>query len=285
MKPASLALLLISVSTACVAQSLTDALRQRWSQPVDPFHIIGNIHYVGTNEISSHIIVTDEGLILLDTGTTLMTSMIQANVEKLGHAMTDIKYIISSHAHWDHVEGHAAMKKITGAQIVASGEDAASIASGVDTSALAGDGWTPVAVDRTVEDGERLILGTTTLTAHHTPGHTKGCTTWTTTVTEGGQSYDVVFIGGTSVNGGVKLRNNTRHPTIAEDYASTFAFLKTLKPDVFLAQHPSMYGMKEKRMTLVNGAEKNPFINPDEYTAFVANEEAKYLERLANEKP
>lgn len=285
MRAFSLALLLLSVSTACMAQSLTDSIRERWSQPVEPFHVIGNIDYVGANEISSHIFVTDEGLILLDTGSTLMIPIIQANVEKLGHAMTDIKYIISSHAHWDHVEGHAAMKKMTGAKIVALGEDAASIASGVDTSALGGDGWMPVVVDRTVEDGDTLTLGGTTLTAHHTPGHTKGCTTWTTTVMEDDQSYDVVFIGGTSVNGGVKLRNNTRHPSIAEDYASTFAFLKTLKPDVFLAQHPSLYGMKEKREALMNGAETNPFINPGEYTAFVANQEATYLKRLANEKP
>jgi len=283
MKSTSLALLLFMSATVCTAQSITDALRVRWSQPVEPFRVIGNIDYVGTNQISSHIIVTSEGLILLDTGTTLMTPMIQENVEKLGHAITDIKYIISSHAHWDHVEGHAAMKKLTGAKIVALGEDAASITSGIDTSALGGDGWTPAKVDRTIKHGDTLTLGDTTLTAHHTPGHSKGCTSWTTTVSEGGKSYDVIFIGGTSVNGGVNLLNNERHPSIAEDYATTFARLKKIHPDVFLAQHPSMYRMDGKRRALKNGAQKNPFINRDEYKIFLVQEEAKYLERLAKE--
>ena len=284
MRQFATAVTVLLLATSAHAQSMTDSIRKSWSKPLEPFHVIGNIHYVGATGISSHIITTSEGLILVDTGTTLMGPQILENLGKLGHKPTDIRYIISSHAHWDHVEGHAEMKRLTGAEIVALGEDAASIASGVDTSALGGDGWTPVTVDRVIGDGETLALGDTTLTAHLTAGHTKGCTTWTTTVEEDGATYNVVFIGGTSINAGVKLLNNERHSTIAEDYARTFAKLKSLKVDVFLAQHPSMYGMEAKRQTRIAGTRKNPFINPKEYVGFVAEEEAKFRRQLQRER-
>ena len=276
--------------TAVIAALLTVGLaaqgdlRGVGSQPVEPFRVAGNIFYVGANGISSYIIETQEGLILLDTGTVEMAQGLRANIEKLGHALTDVKIILSSHAHWDHVEGHAAMQTLTGARIMAVGEDAAAISSGIDSSALGGEGWAPARVDRVLQDGDTVSLGGVTMTAHHTPGHTKGCTTWKTTVEEGGRSLQVVFIGGTSINPGVVLLNNTRHPTIADDYARTFSVLKSLNADVFLGQHPEMFDMAAKLQRRRSGAAGNPFVDPEGYRAFVAGQEANYLRQLASER-
>ena len=259
-------------------------LRGEASQPVEPYKVIGNIYYVGAVNISSHIIVTPEGLILLDTGTQEMLPGIRTNLAKLGYTLQDVKIILSSHAHWDHVEGHAAIKELSGATVMAVGEDAAAISSGIDSSAAGAQGWNPTEVGRVLEDGDKVTLGGVTMQAHWTPGHTKGCTAWTTTVEENGKSYSVVFVGGTGINRGVKLLNNKRHPSIVEDYARTFRVLKDLPADVFLAQHPSMYGMAEKLKQLKAGATANPFVDPEEYQRFLVEEEGKYLKQLEEER-
>jgi len=269
------------LSAAALAQQKPPA---PGSQIVEAYRVIANIYYVGATDISAHVIDTRAGLILLDTGTTQMLPVIRANVEKLGFRMQDIKIILSSHAHWDHVEGHAAMQALTGAQVMAVGEDAAAIASGVDSSAIAARGWKPVKVDRVLKDGETVILGNVTMRAHLTPGHTKGCTTWTMTVQDGGKSYLVVFIGGISINDGVKLVGNTRHPSIIEDYARTFRVLKELKADVFLAQHPAIYGMAEKVQRLKANPSSNPFIDPQGYQRAVSDAESRYVKQLAEER-
>ncbi len=274
-------LLVFGLTATAAAQ--TDPLRGPGSRPLEPFKVAGNIYYVGANGISAHIIATPDGLILLDTGTVEMAPGLRANIEKLGYRMSDVKIILSSHAHWDHVEGHAAMQKATGARVMAIGEDAAAISSGVDSSALNGPGWVGTPVDRILEHGDTVRLGDTVLTALHTPGHTKGCTTWTTTVTENGRSLQVVFVGGTSINPGVKLVGNTRHPSIAEDYARTFVVLRSLKPDIFLAQHPDMFDLAGQRARLPAGG-ANPFINSEEYVRFVQAQEANYLRQLARER-
>lgn len=281
-----LLVLVIVVCGAVLTQpTLEIALyRAYMSQPQGAFPVIGNIYSVGATDISSHIIVTDEGLILLDAGTVPMSSMLKENIEALGHEITDVKYIISSHAHWDHVEGLAYMQALTGAQVVALGEDALAIASGIDSSAYGGVGWEPVPVDIIIKDGEVLSFGGVELTAHLTAGHTKGCTTWTTTVVEEGVFYDVVFVGGTAINSGVNLLNNERHPSISADYAATFSFLKSIEPDVFIAQHPSLYGAASKREAMMKGAGKNPFINPEEYKSFVLGQEKIYLGQMAQER-
>jgi metallo-beta-lactamase class B len=269
--------------TGVLAQD-QNPLRGRPSEPVEPYQVIGNIYYVGAVGISSHIIVTPEGLILLDTGTDQMLPGIRTNIEKLGHTLKDVKITLSSHAHWDHVEGHAAMKELTGAQVMALGEDAAAISSGIDNSAAGAQGWNPVKVGRVLKDQDTVTLGGVTMQAHLTPGHTKGTTTWTTTLEENGNSYRVVFVGGTGINRGVKLLGNTRHPDIVKDYARTFRVLKELKADVFLAQHPSMYGMDDKLEQLKAGATENPFIGPDEYQQFVEGEKSRYLKQLEEER-
>ena len=166
------------------------------SEAAEPFRVIGNIYFVGAKSLSSYLITTPEGHILHDTGTNEMHDVIVSNVEALGFDVRDIKFMLHSHAHFDHMQGHAAMQRATGAQIVALGGDAVAIESGEDNSALGDEGWEPVEVARVVEDGDTLTLGGMTLRAVWTGGHTQGATMWMTTVEEEGQTYTVAFRGG-----------------------------------------------------------------------------------------
>ncbi|MFK7894360.1 MAG: subclass B3 metallo-beta-lactamase [Myxococcota bacterium] len=258
-------------------------LRGEGSQPVEPFRVIGNIYYVGAKAISSHLIETRQGLILLDTGTREMSAGILASIETLGFKPEDIKIILSSHAHWDHVEGHAAMQAATGARVFALGDDAAAISTGIDNSAADAPDWPALKVDRVLQDQDTVSLGDVTMRAHFTPGHTKGCTTWTMTIQEDGREHLVVFVGGTTINRGVRLHENVRHPGIEDDYAQTFRTLKKIQPSVYLTPHPFMHGMDEKRRRMQANSVQNPFIDPDGYQRFIRAEEGKYLAQVAEE--
>ncbi len=194
---------------------------------------------MGAKGLSSYLVTTPEGHILLDTGINEMHDVIRTNIENLGFKLEDVKFMVSSHAHWDHIEGHAAMKRATGAQVVALGGDAVALESGQDNSALGAAGWEPVEVDQVVEDGDTLTLGETMLRAVWTGGHTQGATMWMTTVQEGGQTFDVAFRGGEIPNAGAPLVDNPRHPTVVEDTQRTLRLLKELEPpDLFLHNHP-----------------------------------------------
>ena len=211
---------------------------QAASEEVEPFRVIGNIYYVG-GQYGSYLITTPEGHILHDTGSADMHALIVSNVEKLGFNVPDIRIMISSHAHWDHVEGHAAMKQVTGAQVVALGGDAVALQSGQNNSAIDSRDWEPVTVDRVVEDGDTVTLGAVTLRALWTGGHTQGATMWMTTVEEGGDTYSVAFRGGEIPNAGAQLFNNPRHPTVVADTQRTIQRLRELEPpDLFLHNHP-----------------------------------------------
>ena len=221
-----------------------------YSQPEEPFRLIGNIYYVGAKNIASYLVVTPQGSILIDTGTTEMTPVITANVEKLGFKLRDIKIMLSSHAHFDHIGGHAAMKKVTGARVMAIKQDADALEAGKDLSPLGDEGWTAVNVDRVLKDGDTVALGGTTLRAVWAPGHTPGCTVWTTSVPDAGKTYSVAIFGCGGPNGGVKLVGNQRFPTLVDDTLATFRKLKTLKPDIYASGHPQMlFAGKIERMT------------------------------------
>ena len=211
---------------------------QAVSEAAEPFRVIGNIYFVG-GPYGSYLITTPEGHILHDTGSAEMHQLIVSNVEKLGFNVGDIRIMISSHAHWDHVEGHAAMKRVTGAQVVALGGDALALESGQNNSAADSRGWDPVTVDRVIGDGGTVTLGGVTLRALWTGGHTQGATMWMTTVQEGGNTYSVAFRGGEVPNPGAQLFDNPRHPTVVADTQRTLQRLKELEPpDVFLHNHP-----------------------------------------------
>ncbi len=232
------ALVLASAAIACVSPYSQAAQQEAVSEAAEPFRVIGNIYYVG-GQYGSYLITTPEGHILHDTGSTEMHPLIISNVEKLGFNVRDIRIMISSHAHWDHVEGHAAMKRVTGAQVVALGGDAVALESGQDNSAIGARNFDPVPVDRVIEDGDTVTLGGVTLRALWTGGHTQGATMWMTTVQDDGNTYSVAFRGGEIPNAGAQLFDNPRHSTVVADTQRTLQRLKELEPpDVFLHNHP-----------------------------------------------
>jgi metallo-beta-lactamase class B len=258
--------------------------RGPYSAPTEPFRIVGNIHYVGAANIASYLITTPQGHILIDTGMTEMHDVIRNNVAKLGFKTADIKIMLSSHAHFDHVAGHAAMKTLTGAQVMAMTGDAEALESGKDNSALGAVGWEPVKVDRVLKHGDTVSLGGTTLRAIHAPGHTQGATTWVTRVEERGRQYTVAFLGGTTPNGGVPLLNNPRHKTVIEDTQRMFERLKAEPvPDIYVVGHPqAMFAGKVERIKAA--ATPHPLLNGDAWTKQIVEAEAAFRKRVADER-
>lgn len=263
-------------------RSQADATARSRNQPVQPFRIVGNIYYVGASDITSFLIVTPAGDILLDGGFVETAPQIEANIKKLGFRLADVKILLNSHAHYDHAGGLAELKRATGATFYASAGDAGVLASGAREGTIGP--FPPVKPDHLLRDGSGVMLGGMALTAHITAGHTEGCTTWTTMVSDGGTSYHVVFVCSTSVLPGIKLLNNPSYPNIATDYESTFRVLRSLPCDVFLASHGSFFDLTGKRAALLRGAKPNPFIDPAGYRAYVDRSEASFRAELRRQQ-
>ena len=255
-----------------------------WRQPFDAVRIVGNVYYVGTRGLSSFLIVTPAGGIIIDSGEAESVPFIRASVEKLGFRLSDIKWLLPGHAHFDHVGGLADLQRLTGAQVAAMAADRQALESGVDRSALGASGWKAVKVDRGLHDGESVTLGGATLTAHLTPGHTQGCTTWTMEAVQDGKKYQVAFVCSVSINDGVHLVGNTRVPAIAEQYAQAFRALHDIKADVFVAEHGSVFGLEEKARRAAANPAVNPFVDPEGYQRFVRSSEQAYLKQLADDQ-
>ncbi len=265
-----------SFTTAVAGQGYPKNDEQRaWNRPFEPFRIIGNIYYVGTAELASFLITSTEGHVLLDSGLEDAATELLASIATLGFNARDIKILLNTQAHFDHAAGLAAVKGVSGASMIASAADRILLESGGRDDFAFGDAlaFAQVKVDRTVRDGEAVTVGPTTLTAHLTPGHTKGTTTWTMVAREGGQEHRVVFAGSTSINPGVQVRNNPKYPEMFADFEKTFATLRALPVDIFLTQHAGAYGLIDKAARLKSGATPNPFIDPDGYTRWIDNGE------------
>lgn len=271
--------------SAIYAQAqISDEESRRWNQPVKPFKVIGNVYYVGATEVSSFLITTSEGHILLDSGFLETVPQIQQNVAQLGFRFEDIKILLNSHAHSDHAGGLARLKELTGAKLMVSEGDVAQLARGGKDDPNFGDRFLfpPVTVDRTLRDGDTVKLGDVVLTARLTPGHTKGCTTWTMKAREGAKLYDVAFVGSTTAPG-YKLVGNDKYPDIVEDYEQTFRLLKSLPVDVYLAAHGSAFGLVEK-MKLLGQRAQNPFIDPAGFRRMVARTETQFRAELKRQQ-
>ncbi|HST21824.1 MAG TPA: subclass B3 metallo-beta-lactamase, partial [Blastocatellia bacterium] len=253
--------------------------------PVEPFRIAGNIYYVGATEVSSFLITTPEGHILLDSGMAETVPLIQANLKKLGFKIEDVKILINSHAHYDHAGGLADLKELTGAKLMTSEADATLLANGGKGDFQWGDtlSYKPVKADRVLRDNDKVELGGVTLIARLTPGHTKGSTTWMMKVKEAGKQLDVIFVGSTSAPG-YKLVDNPKYPGIVADYTYTFRLLKSLHCDVFLGPHGSFFSLLEKSARLKQGEKNNPFIDPKGYRTFLEESEKGFLEQLEKQR-
>jgi len=257
-----------------------------WTAPFPPHKVIGNIYYVGSQALASYLIVTPQGNILINSSLEKSVPLIRDSIEKLGFKFSDTKILLISHAHWDHCAGSAAVKELTGAKYMVMDADVPEIEAGGKGNFQYGDNPTsryqPVKVDRVLHDGDEVRLGGTVLVAHLTPGHTKGTTTWTTKVTEGGKTYSVVIVGSPNVNAGCKLVNNALYPQIASDYERMFRALKSLPCDVFLGAHGNYYDMEAKYAKLKPG-QTNPFIDPEGYKSYVTEREQTFRAELAKQ--
>lgn len=195
----------------CAVHLLADYTPE-WNRPIEPYKIVSNLYYVGTNYLASFLFVTPHGDILLNPDYEESVPLIRTSVEKLGFRFSNIKIVLISHAHDDHAAGCALAKRLTGAKLMVMDADVAEIESGGANDFQYHQHWTPAKVDRVLHDGDTVQLAGLTLTAHLTPGHTKGCTTWTSKLSDGGRFYDVVIVGSANVNPGYKLVGNPQYP-------------------------------------------------------------------------
>jgi len=261
-------------------QAQANDLKTTLNRPAEPFHIVGNIYYVGASDITSYLIVTPRGDILLDGGFVETAPMIEASIQKLGFKLADVKYILSSHEHLDHAGGISEMRSKTGAKFVALEQEVPGLTAGTSFPAAK--------PDRVIHDGDTVKLGGVTMTAHLTPGHTRGCTTWSTVVKDGGHIYHVVFVGSASVLPMYKLTDRpgspATYPGIEQDYEKTFRVLRSLPCDVFLASHGSFYSLADKRAVMEKKPGQNPFIDPWGYQAYILRAEAAFQKELAAER-
>jgi len=262
-----------------------------YDTPFPPHKVIGNVYFVGTGGLSNYLITTPAGHILINSDLESTVPIIRKNVEQLGFKFTDVKILLISHAHFDHNAGSALVKSATGAKYMVMDADAALAEQGARLDFQYADDpmaqFTGAKVDRVLHDGDTVELGGVTLVAHLTPGHTKGCTTWTLRVNDGGRSYNVVIVGSPNVNAGYRLVNNAKYPGIAQDYEKTFRVLKSLPADVFLGAHPNYYGLAAKYAKLTQGVvqpgQASPFVDPDGYKAYVADREKAFRAALAKQ--
>jgi metallo-beta-lactamase class B len=255
-----------------------------WTQPFAPFRVIGPVYYVGSAGLSSWLIKTRKGLILLDVGVPGNANLVEKNIQALGFRLKDVKVLLNSHAHFDHSGGLAKLKADTGAMLMASAGDRYALEKGVYPGSESQHvlDFPPVKVDRVLNDGDKVSLGGVTLTARITPGHTAGCTSYLLPLTEAGQSHTAFFFCSASI-GVNRLVGDPQYPGIVADYRKTFALLKTIKADVYLAPHAEFFDLPGKRARLVAG-QPNPFVNPDELQHAVTAFETAFDAGLAKQE-
>lgn len=275
------ALLLAGPVAADEAPALKLTGSETWNNPVPPFRIADNLYYVGATDIASYLIVTDAGLALIDGGYPETAGQILANIKTLGFDPKAVKILISSHAHFDHAGGLAEIKAATGALLYASAEDGALMRRGGKGDFFLGDKYPypPVTPDRILADGQKVSIGDVTLTAHLTPGHTKGCTTWTWPVKDkDGSAHTAIDFCSASVAANSLVPE--QYPGEVADYRRTFRVGPSIAGDLFLAPHGEQFGMKAKRARLGQPG-PNPFLDRAGYERLLASQKADFEKQLA----
>lgn len=283
MKKRFAALAVLLLGPAAHAQSA--AQTETWGKPADPVRVIGSVYYVGSAGLSSWLIATPQGHILIDGGMDHTAPIIEANIRTLGFKLADVKILLNSHAHLDHAGGLAKLKADTRAALYASAGDKPLLEQGVYPGAKDhSTDFPPVRVDKVIGEGQTVGIGATTLTAHITAGHTPGCTSWTMRVVESGVPHNVIFFCSGTVAAN-RLVGDPSYPGIADDYRRTFAEAGKINADVFLAPHPEQFDFARKKQALLAaraaGRADNPFVNPCEYSRTLATLKADFERQLA----
>ena len=254
----------------------------KWEEPADPVQIAGPIYFVGTKGLGAFLITTSAGHILMNTGMPSSGPMIVDSIRKLGFAPADIKLMINGHAHIDHAGAFAYLKQRAPQAVLAvMKDDVAAMESGNRSDFKYGDDFVyeGVKVDRVLRDGDTIKMGEVLLTAYHTPGHTRGATTWVLHMAVDGKPYVVVFPDGAGFNPGYRLAKDPIYPGIAEDFRRTHHVLEMLKPDIWLAQHNEYYDLAGKReRAKTEGI--NAWIDPEGYRRFIAEKKRAFEDQV-----
>lgn len=252
-----------------------------WMTKQAPFKLIGNVYEVGSQGLTALLITTPKGLILLDAGMPSYAPQVAKNIEALGFRARDVRWILNSHAHFDHSGGFAELKRLTGAKLAAMAQDVPALEKGVYPGSESNPvlNFPPVKVDRVLKDGDTIGVGGVVLTAHLTPGHTAGCTSWSFPVEDAGKRLSVLYFCSTSVAAN-RLAPRPQYPGVVDDYRRTFARLRTMRADVFLAPHPEQFGLAEKRAKGLPAA----LVDPGELQRRVAASEADFERELARQQ-
>ncbi len=272
----TLSLLAMAGLLAAQTSQTKKAPSRDWNRPFPAHKVIGNVYSIGTGELSTYLITTNDGHILINSDFESTVPILRENIAKLGFKLTDIKIILGSHAHGDHMEADAMLKELTAAKVMAMEQDLPALRKMTP-------GGKPHPIDRILKDGEEVRLGGTTLKAHLTAGHTKGCTSWSFQTKEAGKTYDAVVVCSVGWNPGYVLWKNPEYPGIADDYRRSFKKLRSLKCDVFLAAHPNFYDMEAKYPKLGN-TPVNPFIDRAGYDAYIDLKEKQFEDEFARQK-
>lgn len=272
----------LSLSSASSAVPQSRVQRPLWNRPTEPFRIIGNVHYVGTEQLAAYLLTSKRGHILIDGGMPESADQIAANVRRLGFRVEDIEIMLVNHAHMDHAGGLARLKRLTGAKLLASAGDRPELENG--RIAYRDQAWPfpAVKVDGVLREGQRVRVGDTVLTTHLTPGHTKGCTSWTTRARETARPVDVLFACSLSVAEQPLLRD-ARYPQASADFRRTFAKLRGMKADVFLNYHAEGFDLAGKRQRLLSG-NRLAFVDKAELSRQIARAQASFEADLARER-
>lgn len=274
---------LVASSLALPAQDDPDG----WKRPTEPQRIVGPIHYVGTYGLAVYLIATPAGHVLIDGGVPGSGPDIVRAIEVAGFKPADVKVLLTTQAHYDHVGTLGYMKQATGGRLLVMKGDEGLLASGGKSDYLFGSQpayhFPAVSADEVIRDGHVVTLGGVSLTAHHTPGHTPGTTTWTTTVDDGGRSYRVVFAGSTFVNPGTRLVKDPSYSGIEADYRRSFSTLESLPVDIMLAAHAQAFGFHDKRARAKADGPR-AFMDPDALRATVAASRAAFEKLVAAER-
>lgn len=258
-----------------------------WEEPTEPVKIVGPLYFVGTRGLSSWLFATPDGHVLLNTGMPSSGPLIADSIRKLGFKPEDVKIILNGHAHSDHAGAFAYMKKLTGAQIAILEPDVQAIEDGGKDDFFYGADWQvmgfpPVHVDRVLRDGDTVRLGDVVLTAYATPGHTRGSTTWVTTLGDAGKAYTVVFPDGIGFNPGYSLASKPSYPGIGDDYRRSLARLELLKPDIWAGHHTEYFDLAGKRERARSEGVK-AWVDPEGYRRFVAGKRRAFEDQVDHE--
>lgn len=260
----------------------------RWNEYEKPFRLAGPIYYVGTAELAAFLIHTPQGHILIDGGMPSTAPIIEKSIRELGFKLDDIRILLTTQAHFDHVGSHAHFKKLSGARVEAMTGDDRLLRDGGKSDYLFASNtdyhFPRMAVDRVLKDGDIVTLGGERLTARHTPGHTPGSTTFEMDVNEGGQVYRVVFAASTTVNPGTRLLKDPSYPGILEDFRKTFTVLESLKPDIFLSGHASFFNLKDKRAKMDASKPAAAFVDREGYATLIARRKKEFEALVAKER-